>query len=108
MKAPDIAAIKKEIGLPDEVLFRGYLFYNPDKDDFLCRYRSNDCGVFSEWTPFPENAMRFATYHKAEKIFKRLEYENKCIIVLLFFVDDRYCVAFLPCECDEAFSEMVH
>lgn len=108
MKEPDIAAIREAFCLPDDILFLGYILYNLEGDDFLCHYKNNACSILVKWDSFPEHAMRFATYHQAEKTFKCLDHFCKCVVSLLFSVDERYFVLSPLCDSEEFFSEMTH
>ncbi|MCX9560755.1 hypothetical protein IG557_18155, partial [Vibrio cholerae] len=51
--------LKKEVGLPEQANFHGWLIHSPEKNDFLLKYKVEGIEISNTWTVLPNQAMRF-------------------------------------------------
>lgn len=101
MEEPDVKAIKKYIGISDEFRFMGFILLSTEKEDFLfsCKTRY---GLYRQlnWTPIPDDALRYDKYRKALNLIERFELEEKVIVVMFFASVETAIVCGIP-EKDE-------
>ncbi|MCX9562152.1 hypothetical protein IG518_06495, partial [Vibrio cholerae] len=71
--------LKKEVGLPEQANFHGWLIHSPEKNDFLLKYKVEGIEISNTWTVLPNQAMRFNRFVRALKAIERLELQNQAI-----------------------------
>ncbi|EGQ9187737.1 hypothetical protein O1C43_003676 [Vibrio cholerae] len=76
--------LKKEVELPEQANFHGWLIHSPEKNDFLLKYKVEGIEISNTWTVLPNQAMRFNRFVRALKTIERLELQNQAIIVAAF------------------------
>lgn len=91
--------VKAAYGFPSDAVFRGYLVYLPDTEEFLIsvqkfpRNWNKAAGVARLWTKYPHAAKIFRDHRQAFRVAS--EYDRAAIqVVHLFETADQLLVAF--------------
>lgn len=74
-----ITQVIKELDLPENSKFMGYVVRNPEKDEFLVKYKASNDSIGALWAKNPGIAKVFSQREKAKKAIKILE--NKELIL---------------------------
>lgn len=73
--------LKKELGLPSDAEFCGYLVHVEDKDEFLGMIEETDLAIKRGFVGNPEQALKFDEFGDALKVTRK---EKNEIVVGLF------------------------
>jgi len=84
MKEPSIYDLKAKAGLPIDAKFIGWVIHEPNSDEYLVKYQSNDDYDYKGWGMNPEEAKIFKTLKKANAIIGVLQMENRAIAAPAF------------------------
>lgn len=90
MSQYNIEDLKKELNLPKEAQFLGYVVHLPDTDEFLHNLIENDMGVMKTIAKLPDMAMIFDDIELAIKATNEFNYKAR--VCLLFDVGSQYLV----------------
>jgi len=101
--APLPEDIKISCGLPDNANFHGWLIHNPEKDDFLAKYKEKKDSISKFWCAFPDGALRFNRHIRALKLVQTLDIQNQIIIVAAFDLGSQI-IVIAPDEYQERMS----
>lgn len=84
-----IADVLKELGLPPDTVFCGYVVHIPERDEFLASFRSDAVMSSRAWAKLPEHAHIFESYGSAHKWVEK----DGEIVVGLFETPSQFVVA---------------
>lgn len=87
LKQRNLDDLKKELGLPDDAEFCGYLVHIEDKDEFLASINETPLAIERSFAKTPELAKRFDEFIDAHDVARA---EKGEIVVLLFDVGNQY------------------
>ena len=93
MSEPDISKLRKEMQLPANAVFHGWLIHNPERDDFLHSFNEGRLTTETTWTQTPDGAFDFKEFILARHIFERLQLKGKAVIVASFDLDQQIIIA---------------
>jgi hypothetical protein len=85
-----VADVRKELGLPEDAEYLGYIVHLPEKDEFLHSVIDNSAMTSRGFADKPENAKTFKTFDEAYKLARKAKGE---VVAVLFETDNRYFVA---------------
>ena len=94
-KLTPIRDVIKELNLPQDTEFLGYVIRHPNSDELLAGVRATSEGVMAGWTEEIEWADRYDRYNDAETSVKKIEKEGG-LISLLFDMGESYYVQPIP------------
>lgn len=81
LKKVTLEELKKDIGLPNDAEFCGYLVHVEDKDEFLGMIEETDLATKRGFVGNPEHALKFDEFGDAYKVARK---EKSEIVVGLF------------------------
>lgn len=77
-----IRQVIKDLGLPSETKFVGYVVHLPDSDEFLAMIEENEYLENRAWSKIPDLAKRYKSLDKARKEARRYgKGANACILL---------------------------
>lgn len=82
MKKYKMEDVIKEIGLPENTKWIGFAIHSVENDDFLMLFEENEYAENLTWVKFPDQAKKFKSLKKAEKI--RNKFKPDAEVVWLF------------------------
>lgn len=77
-----ISAVLKEIGLPPETLFIGYVVHLPNNDEFLAFHHEEEYIEHRAFCKTPDLALVYSDYHEAVKAANGCK--QKTLVCILF------------------------
>lgn len=74
--------------------FLGYVVFNPEHDDYLCRIVSSDKHDAFAWHPFPSNALVYNASDEADSIARSLlsSVRLRLMVMCLYESAEKYAV----------------
>lgn len=87
LKQRNLEDLKKQLGLPDNALFCGYLVHIEDKDEFLASINETSLAIERTFAKTPELALRYVEFIDAYDVARP---EKGEIVVILFDVGSQY------------------
>ncbi|WP_026470376.1 hypothetical protein [Alkanindiges illinoisensis] len=72
----------KELGLPDNTSFNGYVVHLPEPDEFLAKFEENNMMIKRAYARTPILAKKFDDVEEAIKIVNDLDYHAQVCVLL--------------------------
>lgn len=89
LKKRKLDEVKKELGIPEDAEFCGYLIHRADKDEFIQTIEDTPLMVKRAFVNTPELAMRFGHYGDAHQFTRP---EKGEVVVGLFDIGSQFIV----------------
>lgn len=89
LKKTSLDDLRKQLGLPNDAEFCGYLVHVEDKDEFLGLIEETNLATKRGFVESPEHAKRFDEFGDAFKVARK---EKNEIVVGLFDLGKQLCV----------------